>query len=458
MQTKRTLRVILCCCLAAALTFAAFPAPARAAVQELTDEKERAAATEAFNRAVNRVKWDRPFGLVTYTNGVPKNGITVGGAYAGDDVDAALKRWLIPYLEGLFNNKSNLSQSFVMAIFGGTVNPETKTVLSRGMPRDDLLPLYGTSDVSRLSPANDDYSIYRDTSDETGKTQRLAVLFPETPLSAAEGSSLADVFSLPNGTPDPVIIGERALADPGALDGLTLTDFRFRNARAAIDLDENGLLSYYGSAVDYTFDFSFNDAMRIVTAFLGYDLYHTIVNTINTVYANLGKTQIEADRLLQEKTLHVVYRCTVEISDLNWRERLFGDVDHDGSVTADDARKTLRHCVGLEMITAVSDLVYTDVDFDGDITAGDARQILRACVGLEPQLTDVPDGKRVMITRAAEEAPAGQQSGSGWFSDVRVDTTPGQAVQSIFDMIALIRDTERGIRDIADQIKDAANG
>ena len=61
-----------------------------------------------------------------------------------------------------------------------------------------------------------------------------------------------------------------------------------------------------------------------------------------------------------------------------------GDVDGDGSITASDARLTLRCAVGLENYAKTSpEFLAADVDFDETVTAGDARSILRAAVGLE---------------------------------------------------------------------------
>ena len=63
---------------------------------------------------------------------------------------------------------------------------------------------------------------------------------------------------------------------------------------------------------------------------------------------------------------------------------LFGDVDHDGRVTAADARLALRRAVELEHYEEGSyEFFVSDVDFDGRVTAADARLILRAAVNLE---------------------------------------------------------------------------
>ncbi len=61
---------------------------------------------------------------------------------------------------------------------------------------------------------------------------------------------------------------------------------------------------------------------------------------------------------------------------------MMGDIDHDGEITAGDARLALRASVGSETLTEQQKRV-ADVDQDGEITAGDARLLLRASVGLE---------------------------------------------------------------------------
>ena len=58
-----------------------------------------------------------------------------------------------------------------------------------------------------------------------------------------------------------------------------------------------------------------------------------------------------------------------------------GDANGDGSVTAEDARLTLRAAVRLDSPSDYARLAM-DVDSDGSITAGDAREILRTAVGL----------------------------------------------------------------------------
>lgn len=74
---------------------------------------------------------------------------------------------------------------------------------------------------------------------------------------------------------------------------------------------------------------------------------------------------------------------TVELSDKSIYTCIIkGDTDGNGSVSAYDARLTLRKSVALENFSRWQ-LICGDIDLSGDITASDARSILRASVGLE---------------------------------------------------------------------------
>ena len=60
-----------------------------------------------------------------------------------------------------------------------------------------------------------------------------------------------------------------------------------------------------------------------------------------------------------------------------------GDVDGDGIISPEDARRTLRASVQLETLTKEQTLA-ADVDGDSLVTSADARMILRAAIRLEP--------------------------------------------------------------------------
>lgn len=63
-------------------------------------------------------------------------------------------------------------------------------------------------------------------------------------------------------------------------------------------------------------------------------------------------------------------------------ERVQGDVNGDGELSAVDARMILRHVARVETLT-ISQMAYADVNGDLKITAVDARRVLRIVAGLE---------------------------------------------------------------------------
>ena len=77
------------------------------------------------------------------------------------------------------------------------------------------------------------------------------------------------------------------------------------------------------------------------------------------------------------------------------RAAALGDVDNDGSITAYDARQTLRAAVHLEPAITPETEAFTaaDADFDGAITSGDARAVLRAAVKLEDLNDRLPESE-----------------------------------------------------------------
>lgn len=71
---------------------------------------------------------------------------------------------------------------------------------------------------------------------------------------------------------------------------------------------------------------------------------------------------------------------------------VWGDMNDDGKVSADDARIILRASVKLDTLNAVQEK-YADLDNDSKITASDARLALRIAVRLDeaPDFPDLPD-------------------------------------------------------------------
>ena len=76
--------------------------------------------------------------------------------------------------------------------------------------------------------------------------------------------------------------------------------------------------------------------------------------------------------------------CSAALQIEKGSDRLPGDVDNDGRITAADARLALRRAVDLETYAeGTPDFIACDIDKDGKATAGDARIILRIAVDLE---------------------------------------------------------------------------
>ncbi len=68
-------------------------------------------------------------------------------------------------------------------------------------------------------------------------------------------------------------------------------------------------------------------------------------------------------------------------------QMVYGDVDQDGDVTANDALSVLKHVVKLESIKDERSRLFADMDADEEITAEDALGILKTVVKLIPQIS-----------------------------------------------------------------------
>ena len=421
---KRTLCVLLSATLLLGCSL-----PALAAVRVVTEE-EKPDMVAFFNDTVNTIKSETPKATVIYNNYVPEGGITSGGTGNTDAVDDMAESYLIPVLEGLFNNRSSMMKALIRAQFGDPGNTVETVELHRSMLRNKSVPLYGRDIVSELTPA-DDYDMYADFPDEKSLPRQLAITFRDVSLEEGKTSSVGKVFSLPSGTFNPMIISGDRTSLSSRLDGAQFQSFDLKNAKVITKYDKNGVLAYYGSTIDYNFSLSFHDAMNMVSVVLGYDFYTAALNAVNVILDNLGRENITAEDILKEKQLHFVYRCTVEIRDFNFDPRLFGDIDDDGLVTSADARAALRHAVSLYPIANSDDRIYADVDFDGDITSADARFILRTAVGMEEEFSEVPEGKRIKIVKVEEDLPdpdANDENGDG-----TGDPGGGAGIIGIFD-------------------------
>ena len=379
------------------------------------EEADKPHYVEIFNTAVNRLKTDRPGRTVRYRNYVPEGGISKGESASDDptvsayyeELDEEVSKYLIPVLEGMFNNRSSLTKSFVKTLLGTETAVHTDEVrLSRDALRNNIVPLYGKETVSELEPA-DDYELVLEEEEGEAFPRQMALSFDVLPLEQKEGSSLSKVFSLPTGVIDPVLISGGVTSLTSRLEDAEIRNFKFKNAKAVLRLRENGDPYYYGTQIDYDFAISFYDCMNLISAVLGYNFYTAVINTVKLVMENIGREDLELspEDVMKDQQVFITYRCIVEITDIDFSKRVFGDVDDDGAVTAADARIALRHAVELEAIESSADRICADVDFDGAITAADARIILRTAVGLEEPFTEVPEGKEIKIERTEEVEP-----------------------------------------------------
>ena len=365
------------------------------------EEEDKPHYVEIFNTAVNRLKTDRPGMTVRYRNYVPEGGISKG------EPDEEVSKYLIPVLEGMFNNRSSLTKSFVKTLLGTETAVHTDEVrLSRDALRNNIVPLYGKETVSELEDA-DDFEIILEEEEGEAFPRQVALSFDSLPLDKKEDSSLSKVFSLPTGVIDPVLISGGVTPLSTRLEDAQLRNFEFRNAKAVLRLRENGDPYYYGTQIDYDFAISFYDCMNLISAVLGYNFYTAVINTVKLVMENIGREDLELspEDVLKDRQVFITYRCIVEITDIDFSKRIFGDVDDDGAVTAADARIALRHAVELDMLASSTDRIYADVDFDGVITAADARIILRTAVDLEAPFNEVPEGKEIRIEKTEEVEP-----------------------------------------------------
>ena len=78
----------------------------------------------------------------------------------------------------------------------------------------------------------------------------------------------------------------------------------------------------------------------------------------------------------------LIYTVNTTYNSFEWADRVMGDADGDGTVTAADARLALRCSANLEQYTA-DNLKFMDADGDGTLTASDARIILRVSANLQ---------------------------------------------------------------------------
>ena len=140
----------LCLLLTLVLTVSA-ASPAFAAVRILSGD-EKAQMVAFFNESVNAIKSQTPKATAKYKSYVPDKGLTTA---EGEEVDDQMSKYLIPVLEGLFNNRSSITRGFLSSLMGENVITVDQLELHRGMLRNNSVPVYGKDYVSILTPADD---------------------------------------------------------------------------------------------------------------------------------------------------------------------------------------------------------------------------------------------------------------------------------------------------------------
>ncbi len=474
--TKKTLSLALAlvlalgCCTAA---FAAVYTVSGKVPQEVTGKKQIENMVSFFNGSVNVIKTETPKATVKYHNYLPKGGLVTGSGGDAEELDENAQKYLLPVLEGLFNGRSSLTKSFIQTLLGSDQgNTLEQLELHRGQLRNHTVPVYGKPYVSALVPAQD-FDLYADYT-KGGKTpSRMSLSFKKQTLEEAKASSMAKVFSLPSGDFDPTIFSGTRTEYVSRLDNAKFTSFDIEDAKIVTQYDDKGRLSYYGSTIEYHFSISFYDCMNLISAVLGYDFYGAVIDAVNPILEKVSKDDISKESVLQEHQVYVTYCCDVEITKLDYSSRLFGDIDDNGAVTAEDARIALRHAVDLEPIYGSDDRIYADIDFNGVINAEDARLILRTSVELEKPFKDVPADKKIKIVKIEEEPPLPAQpeddetpangDPSGLLKDYDPAITMADVVKEVLSFIGSVEDEEGGargaitdyIKSIQDAVKDA---
>lgn len=427
------------------------------------------AYVDFLNGSLNAMKTELPYAKMTYTAGVPENGIVKIADGDSEPLEESAKNYVGALFDGLFSEKNSAFRGLLKTVLGSDAVKNDSFELHRGALRNDSVPVYGEKYVSALVPA-DDFDILVNQKHGEAYPTDIAVVFPEVALEDVGNSSLPLMFSLPDGGIDMELIGNADKATQNFLSSVKLSDFKFRDGRVVARYDKNGALTYYGSVITYNFSFSYFEAVKIMGAVLGIDIYKLCMETMNTIFANLGREDISAESILLSRRLSVTYTVKTEITDINFAPRYFGDIDDDGSVSAADSRAALRHTVGLENITATEDLMFGDVDFDGEITPADARLILRMSVGLEETFLEVPEGKEVKIIVVEQDHSdeEGEEPGEGeepelpeefrGLFDFDPAISAGGFVQFIFDTIANFENAEGIAKDDIIGIVDIIRG
>lgn len=464
---KSVIAVLLCALMAVSgivPAFAEMIVPENDLAHYVVVPEKAQAYVDKLNASLNSLKTELPYSKVSYTAGVPEGGIIKITDGEEEPLDVSTQNYISALLDGLFSEKNSAFRSLIKTIIGsGSVKNDT-IELHRGSKRNELIPVFGKDYVSALEVA-DDYRIMINQKKGTACPQDIELFFGSAvPLEDAKLSSQAGLFNIPDGSIDAELISGADRDKQSFLSNIKIQDFTVRNARAVASFDENGVLTRYWNAITYDFVLGLGEAVQIMSAIMGWDIYGMIISTVNTLLTNLGKTEMDEQSIFESRKMKITYSVTVDVTDINFAPRLFGDVNDDGKVNSQDARTALRVAVGLEHLDFSADMLYTDVNFDGKISAADARLILRMAVGLEETFSQVPEGQTVKIIVIEEDRPAPEPDQDGEDSpnenefdgilDIDPAILPADLTQFIFDTINNMRDVEGVLREDIGAIKD----
>ena len=384
--------------LAAALLLPGAALFASAETVTITDPTERSQMLDMFNASANGIKSVRP-GMKMESH-ISMTDATTGSRGDGESLDDNGKKYLAWLLDACFRSDAGIAQTLFDTIQDVPRMPKNVEFVY-GEKRDNRVPILGERYVSLLT-VNDDFTLKTDSFGGTllhPENEKIVMRleFPAVSLEDGPDSSLAHLFDLPSPVLNPVVVsGDPNAADAdGKLSDVHFQSFTYENAYAEAQFDSAGNITDLLESIEYTFEISFYDMLRIITAYTGVDwMAIAVAGIANPILSGMGKDELEPKDALNLYSIYVTYTSYVHLSEINWARRYFGDVNNDQQVDPYDARAILRHSTGSELLTDQTAQMYADMDFDGRITPADARLALRTAVKLEELMLTPPPGKQ----------------------------------------------------------------
>lgn len=432
---------------------------ASAAVRTVNDPTEKAQMLSKFNTAVNALKTARP--SIRLTTQTDLLSATTDSRETGEELDENAKKYLAWLLDACIKPNSGLADTLYDTI-NGVPHLPSEADITYGEKRDNRLPLSGKKYVSALT-SSDKFTLKTETAGGTLLQPENAITlyrieFPATAIEDVSKTSMSKIFDLPDPDFDAVIVsGDKNKKDKdGLLSNITFDDFTFENAFAQAKFDGKNKLTEYTTSIDYTFELSMYDAIRIISAYTKMDFTSLAIGIADGIFAAQGKDERPGKDILKGYVIYVTYRSVVNVSVVSTAKRYFGDTNQDGTVTANDARLILRKTVGYEDDEFKNQMneIYSDVDFDGVVSASDARLVLRMAVGLDKPFKNVPEGQKIKIIFAGDVlAPDAPEDDDDTPTDPFDPLTPeegGSTADNIADIIGSTTDT---IKDLIEYFK-----